>query len=175
MYILLGIIVLFVIAYFVFTQRRLVCLDEKALNALAQIGVLLQNRLGAVKALVQLVERYSIQEHITLMDVVENRSTLGDKVTPQQINMDKNLLSGVLGHIVALSEAYPNLKDNDVYQKAIRGVTNYEENVRMSRMIYNDTVTSINSLVRRWPSSIVADFMSFNIRHYLNTSDKRTF
>ena len=49
----------------------------------------------------------------------------------------------------------------------------YEENVRMSRMIYNDTATRMNRYVRQWPSSFVANMLHFDVKEYLNVDDQK--
>ena len=49
----------------------------------------------------------------------------------------------------------------------------YEENVRMSRMVYNDSATKMNRIVRQWPSSIVASILHFGKREYLQTEEKK--
>ena len=59
-------------------------------------------------------------------------------------------------------ERYPELKASDLYREAQEGMKQYEENVRMSRMIYNDTATKMNRMVRQWPSSIVASMLHFD-------------
>ena len=53
------------------------------------------------------------------------------------------------------------------------GVKEYEENVRMSRMIYNDTATRMNRYVRQWPSSFVANMLHFDVKEYLNVDDPK--
>jgi LemA protein len=52
-------------------------------------------------------------------------------------------------------------------------VNSYEENVRMSRMVYNDTATKMNRAVRQWPSSFVASMLHFDIREYLKTDEEQ--
>ena len=49
----------------------------------------------------------------------------------------------------------------------------YEEHVRMSRMIYNDTATKMNRMVRQWPSSIVASMLHFDQKEYLKVDDEK--
>ena len=172
LYVIGGIAVLCLL-YFISTQRSLVNLDEMANNALSQIGVQLQSRWDAIKGLVKLVEKYSAHEHETLKDMVAGRAKIGNTSTAQDVNKDETLLNSVMGRIIAVGEAYPDLKASEVYVEAMEGVNSYEENVRVSRMVYNDTATKMNRMVRQWPSSIVASMLHFGLREYLQTPDDK--
>ena len=77
----------------------------------------------------------------------------------------------MLGRLMAVGEAYPDLKADNLYLETMSGVKQYEENVRLSRMVYNDTATLMNRAVRQWPSSIVASMLNFGERTYLKTDD----
>ena len=79
----------------------------------------------------------------------------------------------MVGRLIAIGEAYPDLKAADLYKEVTDGVKQYEENVRMSRMIYNDTATKMNRMVRQWPSSIVASILNFGQKEYLKTDQEQ--
>ena len=66
-----------------------------------------------------------------------------------------------------------NLKADSLYKEAMDGMRDYEEKVRISRMVYNDTATKMNRMVRQWPSSIVAGFLHFTERAYLELDDAK--
>jgi LemA protein len=53
------------------------------------------------------------------------------------------------------------------------GVDKYEDNVRMARMVYNDTATKMNRMVRQFPSSIVAGMLGFGLRDYLKADEAK--
>ena len=78
-----------------------------------------------------------------------------------------------MGRLMAIGEAYPELKANDLYINAQNGVTEYEEKVRMSRMVYNDTATKMNRMVRQWPSSFVASMLNFREKEYLTVDEDK--
>jgi len=172
--VLLVIIVLavIVIGYFISTQRALVNLDELCKNALSQIEVQLNSRWDALLALAKTAAQYAKHESETLIEVIQQRR--GEQVnTPAAINEQTAALNQVMGRLIAISEAYPNLKAADLYKEAQSGVKQYEENVRMSRMIYNDTATKMNRMVRQWPSSIVANMLHFEQKDYLKVDDEQ--
>ena len=70
-------------------------------------------------------------------------------------------------------EQYPELKASELYVKAQEGQREYEEKVRISRMVYNDTATKMNRMVRQWPSSFVASMLHFDLRDYLKVDDEK--
>ena len=59
------------------------------------------------------------------------------------------------------------------YIKAQEGQTEYEEKVRISRMVYNDTATKMNRMVRQWPSSFVASMLHFDLKDYLKADNEQ--
>ena len=147
--ILLGLIVfiVIVIALYIFsTQRSLVTLDENCKNALGQIEVQLNSRWDALMALAKTASAYAKHESETLINVIAQRRQ-------------------------TISEAYPNLKADGMFLKTMDSIKGYEENVRLSRMVYNDTATRMNRMVRQWPSSFVANMLGFGQKDYLTVDE----
>ena len=70
-------------------------------------------------------------------------------------------------------ERYPELKADNLYLEVQEGQKQYEENVRISRMVYNDTATKMNRMVRQWPSSIVASMLHFDVKEYLTIDEEK--
>ena len=158
--------------YFVATQRSLVGLDELINNAFSQIGVQLTSRWDLVTALVKMVEKYSKHEHDTLQEVVEARR-MNEPRTASDVEAQESAIGQVLGRIIAIGEQYPELKAAEVYQDAMSKMGDYEDKVRMSRMVYNDAVTKMNRAVRQFPSSLVASLLHFGVRDYLKVEEKK--
>ena len=173
---LLVIIVLavIVIGYFVSTQRSLVNLDELCKNALSQIEVQLNSRFDAVIALAKTAAQYAKHESETIIQTVQARGGNSGATpnTPAAINEQADLLTQMMGRLNVVFERYPELKASDLYKEAQEGMKQYEENVRMSRMVYNDTATKMNRMVRQWPSSIVASMLHFDQKDYLKVDNE---
>lgn len=174
----LGIIIVvavIAIGYFISTQRSLVSLDEMCKNALSQIEVQLNSRFDAVVALAKTAAKYAEHESDTIIKTVEARGghTSSASTTPEAINQQSDLLSQMMGKLNVVFERYPELKASDLYREAQQGQKQYEENVRISRMVYNDTATKMNRMVRQWPSSIVASTLNFTIKEYLKIDDEQ--
>ena len=166
--IILIVLAVIVIGYFVSTQRSLVSLDELCKNALSQIEVQLNSRWDAVLALAKMAAQYSKHESETLIQVIQQRRG-ADINSPADVNEQQK----VMGRLIAIGEAYPDLKAADLFRETQEGVKQYEENVRMSRMIYNDTATKMNRMVRQWPSSIVASMLHFDLKDYLKVDEEQ--
>lgn len=156
-----------VAVWFVRGQNRLVHAQELCGNSLSQIGVQLESRWDALTAISEQVQGYSTQEYKTLMDTIRARQGITAGSSAGEVDQQELMLHQGVGRINALAEAYPDLKSNTVYLKYMDEIKNYEENVRMSRMVYNDTVTKYNRLVRSLPGSLLAGGLGFAPREYL--------
>ena len=76
--------------------------------------------------------------------------------------------------VKAISERYPELKADAMYIKTMDSVNTYENQVRMSRMVYNDSVTKYNRMVRQIPDSIVAAIFRFTEKDYLKENTAKS-
>ncbi len=155
-----------IIGLYIFkTQRELISLEEKMKNAFGQINVQLKTRWDAVTNLVEMTKQYTVHEHDTLTDVISQRRV--NNVSPEQVADQDNAIQTVLTRLNAVAEAYPDLKANSMFTDTMASIRQYEENVRVSRMVYNDSVTKMNMMVRQWPSSIVASMLHFTTHDLL--------
>ena len=161
---LVAIVVIWVIG----VQRKLVQKDELCKNALSQIGVQQASRWDALTALVELVKSYNEHEYNTLRDVIAQRKAINGDSTASDVQAQEQALSGLVKNITLVAEQYPDLKANENYAKVMDSVNVYENQVRMSRQVYNDTVTKYNQEIRQFPTSLVAGLLKFNTREYLN-------
>lgn len=161
---IVAILVLWVIS----VQNRLVKSDELCNNALKQINVQQVSRYDALQALVKLTREYASYEADTLQKVVDARKiTSSAAPTAAEIDANEKALKEISAKLIAVAEAYPDLKANQNYQQTMQSIQTYEENVRLSRMTFNDTVTRFNQQVRVFPASLIAGMLGFAKRDYL--------
>ena len=156
-------------------QNKLVQSDELCNNALKQINVQQVSRYDALQALVKLTREYATYESETLQKVIEQRKiTPSSNPTVEEINANETALKEMSARLIAIAERYPDLKANQNYQQTMQSIEKYEENVRLARMTFNDTVTKFNNQVRMFPGSVVAGILGFAKRDYLaeDTSKK---
>ena len=171
----LGVLVLlavFVGKWYVSTQNELVDLDEKCKNALSQIEVQLNSRWDALLALAQSAMTFAQHESETLIKTIQSRRSMEVR-TAADVNEQQSAYVDVLGRLMAVKEAYPELRASGLFEKTMDSIGQYEDKVRMARMIYNDTVTRMNRYVRQWPSSIVASRQGFKQQEYLKIDDQQ--
>jgi LemA protein len=157
-----------IVLWAISTQRRLVVLDENISNAMSQIGVQLSSRFDALSALLDLTKGYAKHESETLIETIKSRrSVITAKSTPDDVLRQEGIISEALGRIAMVTEQYPELKANQTYIKTMDAVQTYENMVRTSRLIYNDSVTKLNREIRMFPVSIIAGTLGFQQRKYL--------
>ena len=167
-------IVALVVLWVIGVQRKLVEKDELCKNALSQIGVQQASRWDALTALVELVKSYNEHEYNTLRDVIAMRKTITGESSVAEAQAQEQALTGLVRNINVVAEQYPELKANENYAKAMDSVNLYENQVRLSRMTFNDTVTKYNKEIRQFPTSLVAGLLGFNTRDYLNEAVGKT-
>jgi len=145
-----------------------VVLDENINNAMSQIGVQLSSRFDALTALLDSTIGYAEHESETLIETINSRrSLITVKSKPDDILRQEGVISEALSRIALVTEQYPELKANQNYIKTMGAVQTFENMVRTSRLIYNDSVTKLNREIRMFPVSMVAGILGFRQRDYL--------
>ncbi len=170
-WIILAIIVL--LAFFAIgLYNGLVTARNAYKNAFAQIDVQLTRRHDLIPNLVETVKGYLAHERNTLEAVITARNAAvsglkaaaanpGDPAAVQQLAGAENALSGALGRLFALAEAYPDLKANKNMMQLSEELTTTENKVAFARQSYNDSVMGYNNRREVFPSSIVAGMFNF--------------
>ncbi|WP_070000460.1 LemA family protein [Cellulosilyticum sp. I15G10I2] len=164
----IGIIVVSILLWVISTQRRLVVLDENISNAMSQIGVQLSSRFDALTALLDLTKGYAKHESETLIETIKSRrSVITAKSTPNDVLHQEGIISEALGRIAMVTEQYPELAANQTYIKTMNAVEIFENMVRTSHLIYNDSVIKLNREIRMFPVAMIAGMLGFGQREYL--------
>jgi len=172
----MGWIVLAVIAvvlfFFVSIYNRLVSGRNGYKNAFAQIDVQLTRRYDLIPNLVETAKGYMKHERETLEAVIAARNSAlsglkgaaanpGDPAAVRQLAGAENALSGALGRLFALAEAYPDLKANQNMMQLSEELTSTENKVAFARQAYNDAVMNYNNLREMFPNSVIAGMFAF--------------
>ena len=171
--IILVAIIAILVLWFISVQRKLVVMDENINNSMSQIGVQLSSRWDALTSLLDLTKGYAEHEYKTIYDTIKMRTSINAKSTAADVNAQENILTEAMGKIMAVAEGYPELKANENYIKTMDSVNAYEEMVRKSRLVYNDSVTKLNRAIRMFPTSIAAGVLGIKSRDYLEADDKK--
>lgn len=168
------VIIVIIVLWVISAQRKLVVLDENISNAMSQIGVQLSSRFDALTALLDLAKGYAKHESETLIETIKSRrSVITAKSTPDDVLKQEGIIAEALGRISMVTEQYPDLKANQNYLKAMDAVETYENMVRTSRLIYNDSVTKLNREIRMFPISMIAGMLGITKREYLEGQEAK--
>ena len=160
-------IVAVLVIWVVSAQRKLVNAEELTKNAMSQIGVQQSSRWDALTGLVELIKSYNEHEYKSLKDVIAARAGINADSTAAEAQAQDDAFNAAMKQFNVVVERYPELKAESMYQKTMDSVNTYENQVRMARMTYNDTVTRYNRLTRQIPDSIVASLFHFTEKQYL--------
>jgi LemA protein len=154
--VLLAVLVLYVIS----TYNKLVGLRNQVFNAWKQIDVQLKRRHDLIPNLVNTVKGAMQYERETLEAVVQARNQAiavergGGSVA--QTAAAEAALSGALGRLLAVVEAYPDLKATGNVAQLQEELTSTENKIGFARQLYNDTATQYNSMQQQFPANMVA-------------------
>lgn len=156
-----------VLMYGVGIFNRLVTLRNRVDNAFSQIEVQLKRRHDLIPNLIETVKGYMAHERDTLEAVIKARNqavsglqgvsgNAGDHQAMLQMAGAEKGLSGALGRMFALAEAYPDLKANQNMMQLTEELTSTENKISFARQGYNDSVTAYNTYRQTFPPLIVA-------------------
>jgi LemA protein len=141
-------------------------------NAFAQIDVQLQRRFDLIPNLVETAKGYLTHERETLEAVIAARGAAvsglaaakaspGDPGAMAELAASQGMLNGALGRLLAVAEAYPDLKANQNMMQLTEELTSTENKVAFARQAFNDSVMAYNNRREVFPSSVVAGMFNF--------------
>ena len=166
-WIVIGAIILALGATVMGVYNKLVALKNRYMNAFAQIEVQLKRRYDLIPNLVETVKGYMSHERETLEAVIQARnqamsglqraaSDPGDPAAIQNLASAEGVLGGAMGRLLALAEAYPDLKASENMKQLTEELTSTENKVSFSRQAFNDSVTAYNIYRQSFPPAIFA-------------------
>jgi LemA protein len=147
--------------------------DENAQQAKQQISVQLQRRADLVPNLVNTVKGYAQHEDAVFTQVAQARAGLAGAIQtgdPGQMATANNQLTGALGRLLAISEAYPQLKADQGFLRLQDELTGTENRIATSRNDYNQAVQSYNTYIRTFPQALTAKVTGAKPRTYFEAA-----
>ncbi len=173
MYVILGLIVLIAL-YAVVIYNGLVRARQMAEEAWSGIDVQLKRRADLIPNLIETVKGYATHEKTTLEEVVKLRNQAqavptGDVAGRAQA---EGLLGAALGRVMALAEAYPDLKANENFRELQSSLETMESEIQMARRYYNGAARDLNVKVESFPSNLVAGQFGFQKREYFEITNE---
>ena len=160
--IIIAVLVLCVL-YFIITYNKLIKLNNETKEGFSTMDVYLKKRWDLIPNIVQVVKGYAKHEKDTLKEIVELRNSVKsyDKLTDEEKIKTNEQMSNGLNRLMALVEAYPDLKANDNFLSLQSDLSGIEDEIAQARKYYNAVVRNFNNKVEMIPSNIVAKILGY--------------
>ncbi|MCA0406737.1 MAG: LemA family protein [Proteobacteria bacterium] len=169
-WIVLGVIVLIVLWFFG-AYNGLVSMNQRANQAFADIDVQLKQRHDLIPNLVETVKGYAAHEKDTLEAVIKARNAAISAQGPEAQAEAEKGLSGALGRLIALSEAYPDLKANQNFLDLQGQLATIEDKLAAARRFFNNAVGEFNAAVQSIPAVFFAKNFGFFTRPFFDVGE----
>jgi len=148
-------------AYGAMTYNKLVRLHEQVPAAWSQVENVLQRRNDLIPNLVSTVKGFAKQEQTVYGQISQALQNFSRAQTiPDKIAADSSI-TGLLSRIMAISVTYPKLQSNENFMRLQDELAGTENRIAVERMRFNETVQEYNSLVKTFPTNIVAKLGGF--------------
>lgn len=158
--------------WLVFAYNRLVRLRNQVRTAWADIDVQLTRRHDLVPQLVSAVRGYASHEQAVLQAVTDLRSQALALQSPAKLGEVETALEQALSRVLALKEAYPDLKASENFSQLQRDLVKVEETLQYARRFYNGAVRDLNDGVQRVPDVLVARAFGFSSAEFYQARDE---
>lgn len=163
----LGLLALFFIAQY----NRLIRLNISVDESFAQIEVQLKRRSDLIPNLVETVKGYAAHEQSTFDAVVTARAKATTATTVADVAAADGMLTQALRGLLAVAEAYPDLKASSNFLTLQEELSTTENKVAFSRQFYNDNVRNLNTAVKTIPTNFFAGFAKVTEREFYEVTD----
>lgn len=180
--IFLGIVAVMVV-YVIYAYNNFVKLTQRTKEAWADIDVQLKRRYDLIPNLVETVKGYAAHEKETFDAVVQARAEATkvhvdpSNITPEQIQAmagAESALSGALGKLLAVAEAYPDLKANQNFSQLQTELTDTENKIQAARRFYNGNVRDLSIALQSFPSNVIGNLFHFKAEEFFELPEDST-
>lgn len=169
LWIILAVIILIIIYAFIL-YNNFISLDNKVKEAFSTMDVYLKKRWDLIPNLVETVKGYTKYEEETLTRVTKLRNTVYNEMTTDERIINNEELSSDVSKIMALKEAYPELKANENFIDLSNKLTKIEDDIANARKYYNGTVRIYNNKVQMFPNNIFAKIFNYKTKRMFEAS-----
>jgi LemA protein len=174
----LGLIVLIVIAVLALLligiYNRLVALRQNCNQAFADIDVQLKQRHDLIPNLVETVKGYASHEKDTLDAVIKARAAaMGAGGGSAAQGAAEGALGAAVGRLIALGEAYPDLKANTNFQQLSAELSDIENKIAAARRFFNNAVGEFNTSIQQFPAVLFAGLLGFGHKEFFDLGEEK--
>jgi LemA protein len=159
LYVVLGIAVLIVL-WAILTYNGLVSRRAMVAEGWSGIDAQLKRRADLIPNLVETVKGYATHERTTFDELTKMRAEAGSQ-DPAQRAASETAISAAIGKVMAVAEAYPDLKASANFQSLQKDLADLEDQIQLARRYYNGAVRNFNVMVQQFPSNLVANAGGF--------------
>ncbi|TAL49184.1 LemA family protein [Patescibacteria group bacterium] len=160
LYIALGVLALIVL-WIIASYNRFIRLVNRAKEAWADIDVQLKRRYDLIPNLVNTVKGYAEHERSAFENVTKARAAAMGARNLEEKGKAENMLTGALKSLLAVAEAYPDLKANQNFLELQRELSDTENKIQAARRFYNGNVRDLNIGLESFPGNVIADIFKF--------------
>jgi len=171
-WVVLAIVVL-VILYAVAIYNRIVALRQTTQQAWADVDVQLRQRYDLIPNLVETVKGYAAHERQTFEEVVRARQAAMSASGQAEQAKAENALTGALGRLFAIAEAYPELKANTNFLQLQTDLTEVEDKIAAARRFFNNAVAEFNAAIQQFPAVLFAGPLGFSPRTFFEIEENQ--
>jgi LemA protein len=172
LWIVLGALAAVLLLFVVVTFNHLVRLRNETETGWANIDVQLRRRADLVPNLVEAVKGYAEHERETFETVTEARAALQRASGPAQAAQADAQLGAGLNRLLAVSEAYPQLRASENFLALQQELADIEDKLAAARRYYNQTVYRFNSVQQTFPAVLIARPFGFREREFFGTDER---
>ena len=165
--IIVGILVILLIAFW-FIYNRTIGRRNAVDNSWAQIEAALQRRHDLIPNLVESVKGYATHEQSTFEEVTKARSGAVSAKAPGTQAAAENVLTAAVGKLIVVAEQYPQLRATENFQQLQQQLSDTEDQIQITRRVYNDTVQTYNTGIQQFPAVLVANAFHFEPRQFFD-------
>ena len=169
-YLVIGLVVL-VVLFFVAQYNKLIRLNVSVDEAFAQIEVQLKRRSDLIPNLVETVKGYAAHEKEAFEKVVAARAQATSATGVHDVAAADGALTQALRGLLAVAEAYPDLKASANFLQLQDELATTENKVAFSRQFYNDSVRSLNQTIKTFPGNLFGGVAKVNAREFYEVED----
>ncbi len=148
--------------------NRMVAKRQAVDNSWAQIDAALQRRHDLIPNLVESVKGYAKHERDTFEKVTQARAAAQGARGVEGSSAAEGILGGLIGRLMVVAEAYPELRATENFQQLQANLADTENQIQITRRVYNDTVQTYNTLIQIFPPSLVAKAFNFEPRPFFD-------
>lgn len=167
---IMGLLAVLVV-YAIMTYNGLVTMRQRTNQAFADIDVQLKQRHDLIPNLVETVKGYAAHEKSTFDAVIQARNAAQGATGVQATAAAEQQLSGAVGRLLALGEAYPDLKASANFQQLQADLGNVEDKLAAARRFFNNAVSEFNAAIQAFPAMLFAPQMGFKEREFFDVGE----